>query len=259
MTETINQSEIYYDLAGEGSRRVLLLHGWGCDHSLMKPVADSLKNDFRILMPDFPGHGQSPEPPEPWGVSDYAGQIFELMHQLDFVPSAVIAHSFGCRVAAMLAAVHPDLFSKIVFTGAAGIRPKASAGSEERQSRYKSLKKAAGFVQHLPGLHSLGDRLQENLVQKYGSRDYAALSPEMRKTFVKIVNEDLTPLYPQIRQSTLLLWGDEDRETPVWMGEKMKELIPDAGLVFLEGGTHFAYLEQIQRFNTIVKHFLTEA
>ena len=95
MTETINQSEIYYDLAGEGSRRVLLLHGWGCDHSLMKPVADSLKNDFRILMPDFPGHGQSPEPPEPWGVSDYAGQIVELMHQLDFVPSAVIAHSFG--------------------------------------------------------------------------------------------------------------------------------------------------------------------
>ena len=42
------------------------------------------------------------------------------------------------------------------------------------------------------------------------------------------------------------------------MGQKMEEMIPDAGLAVLEGGTHFAYLEQGQRFQTIVTHFLTE-
>ena len=80
----------------------------------------------------------------------------------------------------------------------------------------------------------------------------------MRRTFVKVINQDLSDLYPQIRQSTLLIWGDADTETPLWMGREMEKQIPDAGLVILEGGTHFAYLEQIQRFNTICKHFLKE-
>lgn len=259
MTITIDRTEIHYETAGGGDSSVLLLHGWGCDHTLMEPVAEALKEDFRILMPDFPGHGKSQNPPEPWGVTEYAGITMKLMKALDFIPSAVIAHSFGCRVSATLAAEHPELFSKIVWTGAAGIRPPATSEKTARQKQYQFLKKYAKMIQRIPGMKTPGDRIQEKLIQKYGSRDYAALTPEMRKTFVKIVNEDLTPLYPRIRQSTLLLWGDEDKDTPLWMGEKMKELIPDAGLVILEGGDHFAYLKQIQRFNTIVKHFLTEA
>ena len=78
----------------------------------------------------------------------------------------------------------------------------------------------------------------------------------MRKTFVKVVNQDLTELYSRFHASTLLIWGDEDTETPVWMAKEMEKQIPDAGLVILEGGTHFAYLEQISRFNVIVRQFL---
>ena len=80
----------------------------------------------------------------------------------------------------------------------------------------------------------------------------------MRATFVKVVNLDLSDRLPLIRQPVLLLWGDKDTETPLWMGQQMERDIPDAGLVVLEGGTHFAYLEQAARFNTIVKHFLEE-
>ena len=81
----------------------------------------------------------------------------------------------------------------------------------------------------------------------------------MKKTFVKVINLDLTDLYERFRSSTLLIWGDADSETPLWMGREMEKRIPDAGLVILEGGTHFAYLEQLQRFNTIVRQFLKEA
>jgi len=104
----------------------------------------------------------------------------------------------------------------------------------------------------------LPDKLEEKLRQKYGSRDYNALDEEMRKTFVKVISLDLTDRLPLIEQPTLLLWGDKDTETPLWMGQKMEKLIPDAGLVVLEGGTHFAYLEQVQRFNAIARHFLLE-
>ena len=78
----------------------------------------------------------------------------------------------------------------------------------------------------------------------------------MRKTFVRVINLDLRDRYPLIRQPVLLLWGDADTETPLWMGREMEKLIPDAGLAVLEGGTHFAYLEQAARFNVIVRQFL---
>ena len=81
----------------------------------------------------------------------------------------------------------------------------------------------------------------------------------MKKTFVKVINQDLTDLYDKFRASTLLIWGDSDMETPLWMGKEMQKRIPDAGLVVFEGGTHFAYLEQLQRFNTIVCQFLKGA
>lgn len=104
----------------------------------------------------------------------------------------------------------------------------------------------------------LPEKGRETLVQKFGSADYKALTPEMRKTFVKIISQDLTDELPRIKAPTLLYWGAEDTETPLWMGKMMEERIPDAGLVVQEGAGHFAYLEHNQAFLRIAKNFLLE-
>jgi len=258
MTEIVQGTKVHYRILGERGSRVVLLHGWGCDMSTMQPVADALKNGHRILLVDFPGHGESGRPPEPWGVPEFAECLETLLRKLDFVPCAVIAHSFGCRVATWLEAKDPGLFTKMIFTGAAGIRPRPSEEARKRSRQYQRLKKACGTIKKVPGLAGAAERIEEKLRRKYGSRDYNALDAEMRKTFVKVINQDLTDLYSGFRASTLLVWGDKDTETPVWMAREMEERIPDAGLVILEGGSHFAYLEQSARFNTIAAHFLKE-
>ena len=258
MKEIVNGTEICYRIEGEGTARVLLLHGWGCDMKMMQPVADALKTDHTTLMIDFPGHGNSGRPPEPWGVPEYASCILELLVKLSFTPCSVVAHSFGCRVAAFLEAEHPGLFNRIVFTGAAGIRPKPSEEAQKRSARFQKLKSYCKTAQKIPLIRKTASGWEEKLRQKYGSHDYNALDEEMRRTFVRVINLDLTELYERFRASTLLIWGDADTETPLWMGREMAKRIPDAGLVILEGGTHFAYLEQIARFNTIVRHFLKE-
>lgn len=258
MTENLHGTRISYEIQGEGTGRVILLHGWGCDMRMMQPVADALKDDHQVLLIDFPGHGNSGRPPEPWGVPEYAECLTELLDKTGFTPCSVVAHSFGCRVATWIAANAPDRFNRMVFTGAAGIRPKPTEESAKRSAEFKKLKGYCSQVKKIPFLKGTAERWEEKLRQKYGSRDYNALDEEMRRTFVKVINQDLSDLYPRIRQSTLLIWGDADTETPLWMGKEMEQKIPDAGLVILEGGTHFAYLEQIQRFNTICKHFLKE-
>ena len=249
---------VHYTISGEGNTRILLLHGWGCDSSLMKPVADGLKDHYRILVPDFPGHGKSGRPPEPWGVPEYAECLFQLLQNTDFIPCHVVAHSFGCRIATWLASTHPELFGKMIFTGAAGILPMPSEKAKRRSARYKRLQSFCLQAAKIPFLKETASGWKEKLRQKYGSRDYNALDEEMRKTFVKVINLDLTELYKNIHSSTLLIWGDADTETPLWMGREMEKRIPDAGLVLFEGGSHFAYLEQIVRFNTIIRQFLKE-
>ena len=257
MTE-IDGVNLNYLLEGAGDEKVLLLHGWGCDSSFMQAIANALADHFQVLIPDFPGHGKSGRPPQPWGVPEYSLCLMHLLEKLHFFPCHVIAHSFGCRVAAWCAAERPSGFGKLVFTGAAGIRSKPTPEQMKKSARYKKLKRYCTLLGKIPRLGSVADRASTKIREKYGSKDYNALDEEMKKTFIKIINQDLTELYPKILSSTLLIWGEQDTETPLWMGKEMEKLIPDAGLVVFEGGSHFAYLEQNSRFNRIVCHFLKE-
>ena len=250
--------DVHYELTGSGARRVVLLHGWGCSTALMKPVADALAQDMTVLSVDFPAHGQSSQPPEPWGVPEFAACLKELLTKLDFLPCSVIAHSFGGRVTIELAAADAEMFERIILTGAAGIRKQADDKASQKASTYKTLKSLVETARKCRVFGSLPDKWQETLIQKYGSKDYAALSPEMRKTFVKVVNYDQADKLAAIQSSTLLVWGDKDTETPLWMGQQMEREISDSALVVLNGGTHFAYLEHAARFNAIARSFLVE-
>jgi pimeloyl-ACP methyl ester carboxylesterase len=146
----------------------------------------------------------------------------------------------------------------MVLTGAAGIRKPQTEEGRRRAEAFQKTKVWIARMRRMKIFGTLPDELERQAREKYGSRDYNALDDEMRKTFVKVISLDLTDALPDITVPTLLIWGDQDTETPLWMGRKMEELIPDAGLVVFEGGTHFAYLEQNARFNTITHHFFVE-
>ena len=96
----------------------------------------------------------------------------------------------------------------------------------------------------------------ENLKKKFGSEDYRNASPMMRNVLVKVVNEDLEPLLPTIKQSTLLIWGTNDTATPLSDAKIMEKLIPDAGIVEVKGAGHYSFLEQPQLVNAVLDSFL---
>lgn len=255
MTITVNGVEVYYEKHGTSGPKVLLLHGWGCDTSLFAPITRSLSECMQITVIDFPAHGKSSRPPEPWGVKQFAEMTRELMLKLDIAPCHIIAHSFGGRVALYLGSHWPELVDQMIITGGAGLRSEPTPEAQKRSNQFKQIKKGIGLIKKTHLFGSLPDKLEEMARQKYGSADYNALDDEMRKTFVKVISEDLRPLLPQIQSPVLLVWGDKDTATPLWMGKTMEQEIPDAGLVIFEGATHYAYLEQWQRFVAIAKNF----
>ncbi len=243
---------IHCDVRGEGSP-VLLLHGWGANIEAMLPIANCVAAmGKKAITPEFPGFGESAAPDEVWGVPEYADCIRKLMDQLGITGADVVCHSFGGRVAIWLASHEPQLFRRIVLVDAAGVRPKRGWRYYVRTYRYK-LGKRMARVRWIDARLHLSERRQQA-----GSADYRALSGVMRGTFVKVVNQDLTNRLPLIKNPTLLIWGEDDRDTPLYMAQIMEKKIPDCGLVTFSGAGHFSYADQYPRFCAVLQSFLKD-
>ena len=248
---------MYYEISGKEGGALLLLHGWGGRLDSFLPVARDFQGTHRVYAVDFPGHGRSDEPDEPWSVTEYMEYIRAFLTEQGIERTDIIAHSFGGRVAILLAATYPELVGKLVLTGAAGIPPRKTGKKTLKSRVYRCLRalSRSALARRLLGEEKTAV-WQESLVQKFGSRDYRALTPSMRQTFNRVIGQDLTGCLEKIQAPTLLIWGEDDSETPLWMGKLMEEKIPDAGLVSWPGCGHFAYLDRYGDFKIVVQQFL---
>ncbi len=234
---------INYEISGKGNQTVVLLHGWGQNIEMMKPIGQSLEENNRVVYLDFPGFGESDEPEEGWDVYQYAKMLDVFLNDIDVKNPVLIGHSFGCRVSICYNLI-ADV-SKMVFTGAAGIKPKRKLDYYIKVYTYKFLK----IFKNLPIIKDM------EMFKSAGSEDYRNSSSVMKQTLIKTVNEDLTRHLDKIKCPVLMIWGKSDEATPIDDGRKMESLIPDSALVEING-THYAYLENIDYFNIVVKEFL---
>jgi pimeloyl-ACP methyl ester carboxylesterase len=228
---------------------VLVLHGWGASIETVYPIVTGLSPVATVYALDLPGFGHSDLPPQPWGVEDYQAFVAAFMDALSIDRPAIVGHSNGGRIAISMAATEPSRASKLVLVDSAGIRPRRTL----RWYRRVGMAKVGKYAARLLG--PPGERLQARLVGRAASADYLAAGP-MRPTLVRLVNADLRPRMPAIGVPTLLVWGSSDDDTPLSAAREMERLIPDAGLVVLEGAGHYSYLDQPARFARIVSHFV---
>ena len=236
-----------YRHTGTG-RDVILLHGWGQNMFMMSAIENHLNQFFSVWNLDFPGHGESDEPPVAWGMDEYTEFLAEFIRLNGIENPILIGHSFGCRAAIRYAAEHP--VHKMCLTGAAGIRPKQSNAQKMRVKAYKAAKWILKTAHQDEALKKLQDRS--------GSQDCRNAHGVMRETFVKVVNDDVSPLLPKVSCPVLLVWGSNDTAAPLWMGQQMEREMQDAGLAIFEGDDHFAYWNQAERFNRVLDAFLKE-
>jgi pimeloyl-ACP methyl ester carboxylesterase len=236
---------------GEGDP-VLFLHGWGTSAALFEAVLEPLQRGRRLVVPDLPGFGDTPEPPTPWGSDDYMRWTLALLDRLSVQRCDIIGHSNGARIAMALASHHPDRVQRLVLTGAAGLRAPRRLDDRVRVRTYKLLRRA----QRSPVLPKPLRDAAASRADRRGSDDYRAASGVMRGTLVRLVNEDVRPLLGGIAAPTLLVWGADDDTTPLSDARELERSIPDAGLVVFEHAGHYAYLEQAARFTRIVDVFL---
>lgn len=231
---------------------VLLLHGWGANIDTMMPIFNLLKNNFKVYALDFPGFGESDEPNDVYGVYDYARLTKSFIDCMGMEEVILIGHSFGGRVSIVLSGQYKEMVRKMVLIDSAGLIPKRGLKYYFKVYSFKTLR----FLYNTLFFWKDKNERLESFYKKFGSKDYQDSSGVMRKILVKVVNEDLRLHLKEIESSTLLIWGDEDTATPLYMGKIMESEIKGSGLVVLEGAGHYSYLDDFRRFSIILKTFL---
>jgi len=251
MKVTLEGIDINYITEGSG-KNVLLLHGWGANIDTMIPIYNLLKDNFKVYAIDFPGFGKSQEPSDVFGVYDYARITKQFIDMMGMKEVILIGHSFGGRISLILSSKYKALVKKMVLIDSAGLIPKRGFKYYVKVYSFKFLRSLYNtFFFWIDKKDKM-----EKFYKKFGSTDYKNASGIMRRVFVKVVNEDLRPLLREIEASTLLIWGENDTATPVYMGRIMENEIKDSGLVVLEGAGHYSYIDDYRRFSIILRTFL---
>ncbi len=234
----VNNQLIEY--TDEGSGKVLLfLHGWGANLNTFDNLAKHFSKNFRVIRFDFPGFGGSPKPSDNWHVDDYAKLTRDLLLKLNINKvEAIISHSFGGRVT--IKGIANKYFSpnKVILMGAAGIKPRKTF----KMKIYKLIAKSGKIITSLPLINMLQPKLRKRLYGSIGNLDYLQ-SQQMKQIFLNTINEDLSTEISLITAPTLLIWGDNDNETPISDGRLMNSLIKNSKLIIAPGVGHFVYVD----------------
>jgi len=233
---TIDNQKVNYREWGNGDTVILMLHGWPADSTHYSDLGPMLgKMGYRVIVPDLPGWGETSAPQKAWNVSDYRDWLDKFVKELDLKQFVLFGHSFGGRIAIKYAINYPYRLSTLILCAAAGIKPDAQTLKRRTLKMTAAVGKKAFS---LPLINKLAPLARKVLYRAAGSTDYLKAQGVMKETIVKVLEEDLAPLLPQLSQTTLILWGTDDGATPITDAHKMNEIIPRSEMKTFEGMKH---------------------
>ena len=218
----------------------MFLHGYLSSGKSFYYQTRFFERDFNVYAPDLKGFGNNPDMKYPYSLDDYIREVKNFMNANGIYKPSVVAHSFGARIAIKAASENKELFDKIVLTGAAGLKPKTTFKKAVKKTLFKVCKRF----------------LPREKLKKFYSSDYNALNAVMKESFKKIVSEHLDDRLKSIDNPTLIIFGENDKETPLYMAKKLHAGISGSTLSVIEGAGHFCFIDKPLKFNMEVKEFL---
>ena len=219
---------------------IVILHGWGHNAAMWQGFASKF-HGYKITVFDLPGFGNEPLISEKWEISDYAIWVAKKLKAKKLHDVILIGHSFGGKIATEVAISNPDLVKKLILIAAPVLR-RPSLSTRLKVSLHKIAKRVI-----------LKNAL--NIITNEEYRD--AHKNKMGKIFVNSVNYDATNKLNRIKTNTLIIWGEDDPNAPLFIGKEMAELITNCQLEILKNTGHNIQLENPNILYGLVKKFIT--
>ena len=233
---------LFFRDSGEGEP-LLLLHGFtGCGDDWKHVFAEPLQG-YRIIAPDLPAHGRSPNPRNDFKFADVARDVFALLDELKIDRVKAIGMSAGANTLLHMATQQPDRV--IAFVHVSGT-PRFPDQARAIMRAITEESRSDGEWTEMRGRHHLGDD-QIRALWRY-AREFANDREDM--------NFDAARL-SKITARTLIVHGDRDPLYPVEQAVELYRSIPNASLCVVPGGGHGPIFgDQAEVFRRISAEFL---
>lgn len=236
----------YIEINPQSRKVLVVLHGWGHNAQLWESLVMNLPKDWRYILLDLPGFGQTNLLSGQAGVPEYTQFVLDFFEKLHLKQPWVLGHSFGGQIGMNLAATNHDEISHLILVSPAGIRTKTT----KQKVKIFIYKKFRLFKLLLPNI------ILKRIIRVFTSTDYLNASKSHKSILNTIVNQDLSSLLSQIKVPTDIIWGELDDEIP-YAGKQLAEGIPDSRLWVLYGVNHNAHLNKPEKLTEVLTKILT--
>ena len=228
---------------------ILLLHGWQDSLHSFDLIVNPLLETYRVLRLDLPGFGQTELPPKNWYLDDYIEFVRAFIEKINIEPEYIVGHSFGARIILKALAQKRLSAKKIVLIAAAGV----SKVNQTRNMTFNLIAKLGKLLTAIPPLSLFRKKIREKFYAFIGS-DYLS-SSALSGTFLNVIHEDLSNLVKGISIPTLLIWGAEDKATPLADAKFLADSIAQAQLRVFENCDHYVHQQEPEAVSELIKEF----
>jgi len=245
---------------------MVFAHGFGCDQNMWRFVTPAFENEYRIVLFDYLGHGQSDisayDPGRYASLEGYASDVLQICDALDIRGGVFVGHSVSAMIGALACAREPDRFDRLVMIGPSPryindddyiggfTRPDIDELLETLESNYLGWSHAmAPAIMGRPDKPELG----EELVNSFCRTDPAIARQFARATFLSDNRADLE----RVRTRTLVLQCSSDVIAPDSVGAFVHRRLPDSVLVQMRATGHCPNLSAPDETIAAIKAFLS--
>lgn len=257
----VNGINIYYEVHGCGPP-LLLIMGLGSDCRHFSMQLPFFSKYYQVIIFDNRGVGRSDAPDGEYSVPVMAQDTLVLLDKLNIKSAHVVGFSLGGYIAQQIALQFPERVNRLVLANTA---MSSYPRSKHIQNSFAAaLSQGLQHVHHIsllmPWLFSQSFFLKKEQVDFFVTMASMYSQKQSLKGYLGQVAAanayDSAAVIDQLKMPMLILAAKEDLITPVSCSEAMKNKLPHAELVVLEGLGHCSYIENPQAFNKAIQDFL---
>ena len=247
--------DIFAEDIGSGTPLVLV-HGFLGSSDMWSPQVDFFKNDFRVIAPALPGFGKSNNLNSCDSIECMAKAILDLLEKKEIENYNLLGHSMGGMIAQEIAKIAGDKILKLICYGTGPIGNIPGRFETIDQSREKLKINGLKFTAH---------RIAKTWFVEEDKSKYFYLCDEAGKqTSIEATDNGLVAMknwngvenLKNIKNETLIIWGDQDKAYNFNQVETLNNKISNSDLKIIRGCSHNVHLEKPEEFNIILKKFL---
>jgi 2-hydroxy-6-oxonona-2,4-dienedioate hydrolase len=229
---------------------LILLHGLFGELSNFKDQIGYFSRHYTVVLPLLPLLDLDLLHTSVGGLQKYVHRLIEARGYQNI---HLLGNSLGGHVALLHTLRHPERIKSLILTGSSGLFENGMGDSYPKRRDYEYIKRktALTFYDHGMANKELVDEVYAITTSRMNAAKIIALAKSA-------IRNNLGEEVSQIRQPTLLIWGNNDTVTPPFVGKEFQRLIPNSELHFIDKCGHAPMMEVPGEFNEILEKFLTK-